>query len=44
MDSNDFFMNQTLDNRAVVNTYTIGAMLFQFYVTTATFIELNKSA
>ena len=49
MDSADFFMNQTLDNRVAKDTYTFDPMLFQFCVTTATLIkftlnsDLNKS-
>ena len=49
MGSADFFVNQTLDNRAAVDTYTFDPMLFQFCVTTATLInftqnsDLNKS-
>ena len=49
MDSADFFMNQTLDNRVAKDTYTFDPMLFQFCATTATLImftlnsDLNKS-
>ena len=49
MESADFFVNQILDNRAVVSTYTFNPILFQFCVATATFInfiqnsDLNKS-
>ena len=49
MESADFFVNQTLVNRAAVDTYTFHSMLFQFCVTTATLInftqnsDLNKS-
>ena len=44
MGSADFFVNQTLDNRAAVDTYTFDPMLFQFCVTTATLINFNQNS
>ena len=49
MESPDFFVVKTVDNRAAVATYTFDPMLFQFCVTIATLInftqnsDLNKS-
>ena len=42
MDSADFFVNQMVDNRAPVYTYTFDPMLFQFCITTVTLIKLPK--
>ena len=41
MESADFFMNQTLDNKVAMVTYTFDPMLFQFFVTTTTFIKFT---
>ena len=44
MESADFFVNQTLVNRAAVDTYTFHSMLFQFCVTTATLINFTQNS
>ena len=44
MESADFFVNQTPDNRDVSDTYTFDPILLQFCVTTATLINFAKIA
>ena len=44
MENADFFVNQTLDKRAAVDTYTFDAMLFEFCITSATLIKFSQNS
>ena len=44
MERANFFVNQALYNRAAVDTYTFDPLLFQFCVTTATFIYFTQNS
>ena len=44
MESADFFLNQTEDNRAVLYTYSFDPKLFQICLTTATLIKFTQNS
>ena len=44
MESADLFVNQTVDNRAALYTYSFDPMLFQICLTTATLIKFTQNS
>ena len=43
-ESTDFFVNQTVDNRAPLYTYSFDPMLFQICLTTAILIKFTQNS